>query len=343
MSETPTNGNDLDLENLGSPAASGTTSPRMLVPLFLVPLLIVVLIVAIFLGVGALIGTEKTVEQWIVEVESGGVNERWQAAANLTEISIRDPARLATPELRGRLRSLFVVAGPSDTRLRQWITKLWTAIGDAEAAPLCVDGIVRMQEELNARGGREGPNAELAVQELLNYIRALGVLGNQSNVTPVVALATEPDAAVRMAVIECVGALARKTIIAGGAVAPEAIQTLQRLHGDSDVWVRMNAALSLAKCGVPDGLPTLEAMLDRDWLKGQKLRFPDDGNYSVNAYDPAAAPIASALLAIELLMSGASERGSAPSSLREAVDRACRDPNPEIQRRAAALLVRLGG
>src|SRR5688572_22982745 len=130
LSESSRNGSSLELENLGPEQAPGTTSPRMLVPLFLVPLLIVGVIVVIFLGVGSLVGAEKSVEQWIAEVESGGVNERWQAAANLSDLAMKHPEQLSTPELRHRLRNLFTVAGPEDTRLRQWIAELWTLLDD---------------------------------------------------------------------------------------------------------------------------------------------------------------------------------------------------------------------
>lgn len=330
------------VEPLGAPSSSGTTGPKMLVPLFLVPLLIVAVIVAIFLGVGAFVGNEKSAEQWIAEVETGGVNERWQAAASLTDMALRDPARLSTPELRKRLRSLFEVVGPQDTRIRKWVAQMWGLLGDSESAPLVVDGIARMKEKLALPQEREGPEGEPALKELIDYIRALGKIGNRSDTPAALSVAADSDRGVRMAVAEALGNLGRKAIVAGESVGAELGAALVRLHEDADLWVRMNAALALAKCGRVEGLPTLEVMLDRAWLKEQNLGFPDDGKYSVTTFDPAAEPIASALLAIEALLPSLAVESGENRSLRAAVEKAASDQNPALQQRARALLARLG-
>jgi hypothetical protein len=339
--EPSKNGRGLELENLGGEQAPGTTTPRMLVPLFLVPLVIVGVIVAIFLGIGSLIGTEKSVEQWIAEVETGGVNERWQAAANLTDLATRQPEKLATPEIRQRLRSLFTVAGPEDTRLRQWVARLWTMLDDAESAPLCAEGLERMKEVLATEAGRSGPQGEPASLELIHYVRALGRIGNSSHEAAILSVAGDPDKAIRMAVTEALGSMGRRAVVGGGAASEAAVAALVGLHGDDDPWVRMNAALALAKCGRWEGVGTLEAMVDRDWLKEQKLAFPDDGNYSAHSFDPAAEPIASALLALEALAKQPAVESVQRATLREAVAKAARDRNPAIQERASRLLASL--
>jgi hypothetical protein len=343
LTEPSRNGNGLELENLGTEQAPGTTSPRMLVPLFLVPLLIVAVIVAIFLGVGSLVGAEKTVEQWIAEVESGGVNERWQAAANLSDLAMKHPEKLATPELLHRLRHLFEVAGPEDTRLRQWIAELWTLLDDAEAAPLCLKGLERTKEVLSAKGGREPPYGEPASRELINYVRALGRFGNSSHEAVIQELAGDPDVGIRKAVTEALGSIGRRAVVGGTAASEASVATLIRLHDDPDAWVRMNAALALAKCGRWEGIATIEAMVDRDWLKAQKLAFPDDGKYSAQNFDPAELPIASALAAIESLVKQQPSLAAAQQqSLQVAVEKATHDRNPAISQRATRLLATLG-
>lgn len=341
MSEPSRNGSGLELENLGPEQAPGTTSPRMLVPLFLVPLLIVGVIVAIFLGVGSLVGAEKSVEQWIAEVESGGVNERWQAAANLSDLAMKHPEQLSTPELRHRLRKLFTDAGPQDTRLRQWIAELWTLLDDAEAAPLCLEGLERMKEVLAIPGGREPPYGESASRELINYVRALGRFGNSSHEVAIQGLSGDPDAGIRKAVAEALGSIGRRAVVGGAAAGEASVAALVRLHDDPDAWVRMNAALALAKCGRWEGIATLEAMVDREWLKAQKLAYPDDGKYSAQAFDPAELPIASALAAIESLLLQPAVAATQRQSLQVAVEKATHDRNPAIQQRATRLLATL--
>jgi len=96
----------------------------MLVPLFLVPLLIVAVIVGIFYVVDRVVSHEKTIADLIQELQSGGVNERWQAAANLSQIAIKDPAQMNDPAVRARLRSVFEATGREDTRLRKYLAEL---------------------------------------------------------------------------------------------------------------------------------------------------------------------------------------------------------------------------
>ena len=80
------------------------------------------------------------------------------------------------------------------------------------------------------------------------------------------------------------------------------------------------------------------------WLKSQHLSFPDDGRYSVNNFDPAAEPIDAALIAIEWLHAPATGNAVAVADapLREAVTRASKDDNQEVQQRAKSLLAKLG-
>ena len=345
MSDPSNNGHGLDLETLGAPAAGGTTGPKMLVPLFLVPLLIVAVIVAIFIGVGSVVGTEKTVEDWMNEVETGGVNERWQAAANLTDVALKEPARLDSPALRARLRALFTVDGPEDTRIRNWVAILWSAIGDAEAAPLLVGRIGQVAQVLKATEDRTSPVGQAATTELINHMRALSKVGNGTEEEAAAVLLTvkDGDVGIRTAAAAALGSIGRKAIVSGGAPADAWVAALLELNRDGDAWVAMNAALALAKCGRAEGLPTLETMVDRAWLKSQRLSFPDDGHYSVDSFDPAASPIASALIAIESIWSLKQVEAARVASLRAAVAVAANDQNPAIQARAKALLAKLDG
>ena len=338
------NGQELDLEKLGPANAPGSTSPRMLVPLFVVPLVIVGVIVGVFLALGSVLGKEKSVPEWIAEFESGGVNERWQAAAQLSEIALVSPEKLADPSIREKLRDAFRTAGPTEPRIRQYLAQLWAAIGDEEATPLIVEGIDRVKELIQHRSTRPPGEIEQAEKELASYVSALGAIGNPAAEAKALELAADPDPKVRQSVASALGDIARKAIRDGGNASPASTAALLRLYQDDDPWVRMNAALGLGKAGRTEGVATLEAMLDRAWLRSQNLQFPDDGNYAVSQHDPAGRWILFAMLTLKSLIEGASggpelDRGS----LRAAVDKASRDPNPDVQRRAKELLATLPG
>jgi HEAT repeat protein len=343
VGDASTNGQgQLELEDLGEPTPPASTSPRMLVPLFLVPLVIVAVIVGLFLGLGSLIGHEKSLDQWVQQVESGGVNERWQAAAQLADLARSHPEQLEDPRIRARLREVFALAGPTEPRIRQYLAKLWSAIGDAEALPLIVEGIDRTTERIGHPEELRPGELEAIQVELTLYVSALGVIGNEEAAKTLLKLAADADAKVRLTVAEALGTLGRKSTKAGQQAAPEVIEALRKLHGDSDPWARMNAALALGKLDRADGMATLEAMLDREWLRRQGLQFPNDGSYSINEHDPAAKPILSALVTIESLLKGPEAAKVDRATLRAALEKAQRDPNSAVSERAGTLLKNLG-
>jgi HEAT repeat protein len=315
----------------------------MLVPLFLVPLLIVAVIVGIFYVVGRVVSHEKTIGDLIQELQSGGVNERWQAAANLSQIAIKDPAQMNDPAVRARLRSVFEATGREDTRLRKYLAELWGAIGDAEAVPIMVDGVGRMKELLAQPGGRDGEMAEKVTGELIYYLGSLGRLGIGTSEAAITGCAADSDAGVRNAVAAALGDFGRKQLANGGKPSPALVKTLVGLHEDGDAWVRMNAALALAKIDRTEGLPTLRSMLDRDWLKSRELHFPNDGQFTVVDHDPAAVVIVSALIAIDHLVDvGVVAHGAAADgAVRGAIEAASKDQNPGVQERARSLLTKL--
>jgi HEAT repeat protein len=316
----------------------------MLVPLFVVPLLIVAIIVAIFYVVGRVVSHEKTVADLIGEVQAGGVNERWQAAAHLSEIAVHEPDKLADPRVRALLRDVFENAGPSDTRLRRYLARLWGAIGDVEAAPIVAQSVLRLNEVLKEPGRRDGEIGDAVTGELIYYLESLGNLGVESTEPVLLSCVGDENAGVRMAAAAALGDFGRKRIAAGQPPSPALTDALVKLYGDGDAWVQMNAALAFAKVDRPDGLATLASMLDRAWLRARGLRFPDDGRYSVVGDDPAARWMTFALLSIEHLVDvGKVDRTAERiESLRGAVTAALKDPDPKVQERAHALLNRLG-
>ena len=236
-------------------------------------------------------------------------------------------------------------AGPEDTRLRRYLAELWGRIGDLDAAPIVIDAVARLNEMLKQPGGRDGELGEKVTGELIFYLGTLGSLAIDAAEPVLMTCAGDPDAGVRQACASALGDFGRKRKEAGKPPSPAVLDALTRLHGDAEAWVRMNAALGLAKIDSAAGLTTLEVMLDRAWLKERKLQFPDDGHYTVGRDDPAARVILSALIAIDHLVEvGALPHASGPApTLRSALEVAVRDVHPGIQERAKGLLHKLEG
>src|SRR6185295_18610584 len=156
----------------------------------------VAVIVAIFLVVGRVVNHEKTIVDLIQEVQSGGVNERWQAAAHLSDIAVHEPAKLADPQLRAHLRNVFQNAGASDTRLRRYLAELWGELGDVEAAPIIIDAIARLNETLKQPGARDGEMGEAITGELIFYLGSLGRIAIDTAEPALLTCVADPNAGV---------------------------------------------------------------------------------------------------------------------------------------------------
>ncbi len=328
----PNQDQGFDLEPLGEkPPAS--TSPRMLVPLFLVPLLIVAVVVGLFLGISALVGGEINAAELVQRVESGGFNDRWQAAGALADLAVRSPEELQDPALRNRIRRAFELAGNHNPELRQYLAKVMGILGDKEARPLFEQVI---EEHLEAResGVALSRDPDQSGRVLIDCLVNLGRLGDPAGAELLLRLTNDEDAGIRKVVASALGDLHRNET---ERPAPT-LAALRQLHEDPDAWVRMNAALSLAKLGQTDGVPTLEFMLNRSNLAQHGLSFPDNGEMTVGNHDPAYWPILYALVSLKHLgESSATVRESGPllASLRQVADQ---DPNGELRSIAAELL-----
>ena len=347
MSSLQSGGNrsDLDLEPLGEEPAS--TSPRMLVPLFLVPLLIVVVVVGIFLGFNSLVGRRDSVEDLVARIEGGGVNDRWQAAADLAGQVLRDPAVLDNVDLKERIRRVFAQSRDQrGSQLRRFLAEVMGQVEDREAVPLLRDALTQAID-VEQSGALTGDATEEIGAEIIHYSRALGRLADLSATEALLSLVEHPDKGFRMVTASALGSLYYPTVSAGGTTPETVTAALTKLHQDDESWVRMNSALALAKLGDEAGLPTLELMLDREYLKQQSLQFPDSGDHTVSNYDPALESMVYALVSIAAIASGSGDPIAFAERQRPLVTAlekvAADDPSDVVRERASEVLAVLRG
>lgn len=332
----------LDLEPLGQKPTE-STSPRMLVPLFVVPLLIVVVIVAVFLTFNVLVGGEATAEQLVSRIESGGVNDRWQAANALADMVVRHPEEVDQPELVDRIRRSFEQSGPRGTKMRRYLVEVLGQLDDRACVPL-VHTALRNSLEAEKSGAITDENliTDLGA-EIIHYVRVLGRLGDETVLETLRSLRQHPDKAYRLTVAAALGDFYYGHIQRGEPLPAIGLEDLKELHQDEDPWVRFNAALSLAKVGQADGISTLEFMLDRANLRRNGLQYPDSGAYTVNHHDPAVEPISYALAAIRSLASQHPDLLGGEGPLLVALRRLSEeDPSDLLRQRARDVLADLG-
>jgi HEAT repeat protein len=213
-------------------------APALAVQFFLIPLAVVGVTVLVYAGFRSLVADDRTAEDYLVEIHSGGTNRRWPAAYELSRL-MADPGVRADPNLAPALVEAFEAAEGDDPRVRRYLA---LALGRLDP-PLPADVIARLV------GALEDEDTETRI----SVIWALGSSGDASVVPHVQATFKAGDAGVRKMAVYALGALPGDTQLG----------TLQAALEDEAVDVRWNAAVALARHGRSEGVAVIRQMLDR--------------------------------------------------------------------------------
>ena len=217
-------------------------APALAVQFFLIPLAVVGMAVLLYSGFRSLLADDRTPQDYLAEVRSGGSNRRWPAAYELSRL-MGDAKVRADRTLAPALVAAYDEAKDDDPRIRQYLA---LAIGRLDP-PLPADAVASLTSAL------EDPDSEAR-------ITAIWALGSSSD--PQVAATLQPlyessDKGIRKMVVYALGALPGDT----------QIKTLQTALQDSEADVRWNAAVALARHDSRDGVPVLKQMLDRAYVE----------------------------------------------------------------------------
>src|SRR4029453_455830 len=98
------------------------TAPAIAVQFFLIPLLVVGATVLVYVGFRSLLTEDRSAEEYLVDIRSGGTNRRWPAAYELSRM-MSDPAFVKSQEavLAPELTRAFAASSDDDPRLRQYL------------------------------------------------------------------------------------------------------------------------------------------------------------------------------------------------------------------------------
>jgi hypothetical protein len=217
-------------------------APALAVQFFLIPLAVVGITVLIYVGFRSMITEQRTAQDYLTEVRTGGTDRRWPAAYELSR-QMADPKVRADRSLAAALVKAFEDSKDDDPRVRRYLA---LAIGQMDP-PLPEQAVADLTKALN------DPDSEARI----SAIWALGSSGDPAVVPKVQALYESPDAGIRKMVVYALGALP------GDAQ----IVTLQNGLKDDAPDVRWNAAVALARHGSRDGVPVIKQMLDRSYVQ----------------------------------------------------------------------------
>jgi HEAT repeat protein len=275
------------------------TAPALAVQFFLIPLSVVAVTAAIYVGFRSLLADDRTAQDYLVEIRTGGDNRRWPAAYELSRLMADPEVRAADTTLVPGLVQAFAESKEGDPRVRRYLALALGRI-DAPAPPRAVELLIAALDDSDS-------------EARISAIWALGALGEPSAIAPLEQLYASDDAGIRKMVVYSLGAIRS----AGES------KVLETALNDPAPDVQWNAAVALARHGKREGVPVLRRMLDRRYLE-QSVKAQVEADADV---DPAGDVMMSGLQAAATLRE---------TSLRETVAALSRD-DKNLKVRQAAL------
>ena len=264
------------VEREDAPGSSPLSSaPALAVQFFLIPLAVVGVVVLVYGGFQMLMTSERTPEEFLLDVQTGGRERRWPAAYELSRMMADPQIETRHPNLGASIVQAFKRSEGDDPRVRRYLALAIGRLSDppAEAVTELVAGLA-------------DPDAETKI----SVIWALAVLGDVSVKPEIEAAYGSDDSGVRKMAVYALGTL------------PDDgdLSTLRAALEDPVVDVQWNAAVALARHGAAEAEVVLARMLNRVYVERNVTRTA-----AVNAtLDPVSEVMVSGLQAIGVLQAG---------------------------------------
>jgi HEAT repeat protein len=237
------------VERQAAARTSLTAAPAIAVQFFLIPLLVVGATVLVYIGFRSLLSEDRSAEEYLTDIRTGGSNRRWPAAYELSRL-MADPefVRREEAKLAPELTKAFADSKNDDPRVRQYLALTLGRL----TPPLPADARQLLVEALGDKDG----------QTRISAIWALGSTGDRSVVAEVERQYGSEDAGVRKMAVYALGSMP----------ADAGNDTLVKALEDPEPDVQWNAAIGLARHGRHEGVPVLRRMLDRAYVERNVTR-----------------------------------------------------------------------
>jgi HEAT repeat protein len=255
-----------------------STAPAIAVQFFLIPLLVVGATVLVYIGFRSLLSEDRSAEEYLTDIRSGGSNRRWPAAYELSRLMAdREFVKREEAVLAPELTKAFAESKNDDPRVRQYLALTLGRL----TPPLPAETRELLVEALNDKDS----------QSRISAIWALGSTGEASVAADIQRQYLSDDAGVRKMAVYALGSM---PVSAGN-------ETLVKALDDPEADVQWNAAIALARHGRNEGVPVLRRMLDRAYVERNVTRQPQ----ARDEVDPVGEVMISGLRAIAALKAGA--------------------------------------
>ena len=266
------------VEREAVPRSPLSTAPAIAVQFFLIPLLVVGATVLVYIGFRGLLSDDRSAEEYLTDIRSGGSNRRWPAAYELSRL-MADPefAKREEAVLAPELTKAFAESKNDDPRVRQYLALTLGRL----TPPLPVETRQLLVEALS----------DADSQTRISAIWALGSTGEAVVSADIERQYQSEDAGVRKMAVYALGSM---PVEIGN-------DTLIKALEDAEPDVQWNAAIALARHGRHEGVPVLRRMLDRAYVERNVTRQPQ----ARDEVDPVGEVMISGLRAIAALKAGA--------------------------------------
>ena len=226
-----------------------SAAPAIAVQFFLIPLLVVGATVLVYVGFRSLLSEDRSAEEYLTDIRSGGSNRRWPAAYELSRL-MADPAFVKREEakLAPELTKAFADSKNDDPRVRQYLALTLGRL----TPPLSEEAHQLLVEALG------DPDS----QTRISAIWALGSTGDASAAGDIERQYASDDAGVRKMAVYALGSMP----------ADSGNETLVKALNDEQADVQWNAAIALARHGRHEGVDVLRRMLDRAYVERNVTR-----------------------------------------------------------------------
>jgi HEAT repeat protein len=206
-------------------------------------LLVVGATVLVYIGFRSLVSDDRSAEEYLTDIRSGGSNRRWPAAYELSRL-MADPEFVKREEgkLAPELTRAFAESKNDDPRVRQYLALTLGRL----TPPIPPDARQLLIEAL----------ADQDSQTRISAIWALGSTGDSSVAPEIARMSMSEDAGIRKMAVYALGSLPADV---GNDILVKALD-------DSQADVQWNAAVALARHGRHEGVPVLRRMLDRAYV-----------------------------------------------------------------------------
>jgi HEAT repeat protein len=266
------------VEREAGPRTPLSAAPAIAVQFFLIPLLVVGATVLVYLGFRGLLSEDRSAEEYLTDIRSGGSNRRWPAAYELSRL-MADPefARREEARLAPELTKAFAESKNGDPRVRQYLALTLGRL----TPPLPPETRQLLVDALNDEDS----------QTRISALWALGSTGETSVSADIARQYQSEDAGIRKMAVYALGSM---PVDAGN-------ETLVKALDDPEPDVQWNAAIALARHGRHEGVPVLRRMLDRAYVERNVTRQPQ----ARDEVDPVGEVMISGLRAIAALKEAA--------------------------------------